>query len=330
MRLSQAFCAVAVASAMAFASAASAADATVTYRMAYHLPTKHALSIAAEKFAKVVGERTNGSVKIITYPAGQLYTDKTMNDAIMTGGVDMGLNTVGRWATIIPAMEVFDVPFLFPSYKKVDAAIDGPVGQKLTAELLKKGVRPVYWADYGFVQFGNNKKAIKTPADFKGLKLRGYGEMPSQTIKALGASPVTMGAAEVYMAIQRGVIDGQTSGQTAMLQRKMYEVHKYLTVTNHAFPEFILAMNERSYKKMSEEQRKVFDAAAAEIRDEMRSNAQAEDARCIEELKKKGMDVYVVPEADLKQWQDATKVCYEIFAKRAGKLGQELVDICTK
>ena len=69
----------------------------------------------------------------------------------------MGLNTVGRWSTVIPAMEVFDVPFLFPTYEKIDKALDGGLGEKLGAELLKKGVRPLIWADYGFVQFANSK-----------------------------------------------------------------------------------------------------------------------------------------------------------------------------
>ena len=170
-----------------------------------------------------------------------------MNDAIMTGGVDMGLNTVGRWATIIPAMEVFDVPFVFPGYEKVDSAIDGGMGKILEEEMAKKHVKVVYWADYGFVQYANNKKPIKKPEDFKGLKIRGYSELASETIKALGASPVTMGAGEVYMALQRGTIDGQSSGAPAMRDRKMYEVTKFLTVTNHASPEFVVAMNDKSF-----------------------------------------------------------------------------------
>lgn len=78
---------------------------------------------------------------ITAYPAGQLYNDKSMNDAIMTGGVDMGLNTVGRWATVVPAMEVFDVPFVFPSYEKIDQAIDGGMGRTLADELAKSTSR---------------------------------------------------------------------------------------------------------------------------------------------------------------------------------------------
>jgi len=306
------------------------ADAKVTLKLAHNFPTSHPIAKASVSFADKVKAKTNGSVTVTVYPSGQLYNDKSMNDAIMSGGIDMGMNTVGRWSTVIPAMEVFDVPFLFPTYAKVDAAIDGGLGKKLGEELLKKGVRALIWADYGFVQFCNAKRPITKPEDFAGLKLRGYGEMPSETIKALGASPVTMGSGEVYMSIQRGVVDGQTSGTTATFDRKIYEVCKYLTITNHAYPEFILAMNEKKYASLSENQKKQIMEAANEVRDDLRKNAKKEDTDAMNKLKEKGMEVYVVPEKDIPAWQKATKPCWDIFVKHAGSLGQELIDICTK
>ena len=192
----------------------------------------------------------------------------------------------------------------------------------------KKGARALIWADYGFVQFANSKRPLTKPEDFKGLKLRGYGELPSETIKALGASPVTMGAGEVYMALQRGTIDGQTSGTTAMYDRKMYEVTKYLTITNHAFPEFILATNLKFWNSLSDEQKKIMQAAADEVRDEIRAETKNEDEKALKLLKEKGMEVYVVPESDIPQWQKATESVQALYIQRTGALGKELVDIC--
>ena len=294
------------------------------------LPSSHPLVKAMDTLKAKANEKSKGSVTIQIYPAGQLYNDKNMNDAIISGGIDMGLNTVGRWATIVPAMDIFDVPFIFPSYEKVDKAIDSGLGEKLGAELLKKGVRPLIWADYGFVQYANNKKLVKTPADFDGLKIRGYSKYSAETIKAMGASSVTMGSSEVYMGIQRGTIDGQTSGTTAMRDRKMYEVHKYLTVTNHASPEFIVAINEKSYSKLNADQKKALDAAALEVRNMIRANAKAEDLKALADLKAKGMEVYEVPENELQAWRDATKPVWDLFIKENGKFGQELIDICVK
>lgn len=303
---------------------------TVELKMATALPASHPLVKAMDSLKEKAAAKSGGTVKISIYPAGQLYNDKNMNDAIMSGGIDMGLNTVGRWASIIPAMDVFDVPFLFPDYEKVDKAIDGGLGDKLGSELHKKGVRPLIWADYGFVQFANNKKEIKSPADFAGLKIRGYSKYSAETIKALGASSVTMGSSEVYMGIQRGTIDGQTSGTTAMRDRKMYEVHEYLTITNHASPEFIVAINEKSYNKLNDSQKKALNEAAQEVRNDIRANAKKEDLQALEDLKAKGMKVYVVPENDMQAWRDATAPVWDTFVKENGKLGQELIDICTK
>ena len=335
MKWTKKFAVAALAAAMALTVAGCGggdkkADQKVTLKMATALPSSHPLVKAMDTLKAKANEKSKGSVTIQIYPAGQLYNDKNMNDAIISGGIDMGLNTVGRWATIVPAMDIFDVPFIFPNYEKVDKAIDSGLGEKLGAELLKKGVRPLIWADYGFVQYANNKKLVKTPADFDGLKIRGYSKYSAETIKAMGASSVTMGSSEVYMGIQRGTIDGQTSGTTAMRDRKMYEVHKYLTVTNHASPEFIVAINEKSYSKLNADQKKALDAAALEVRDMIRANAKAEDLKAVADLKAKGMEVYEVPENELQAWRDATKPVWDLFIKENGKFGQELIDICVK
>lgn len=335
MKWTKKFAVAALAAAMALTVAGCGggdkkADEKVTLKMATALPSSHPLVKAMDTLKAKTAEKSGGSVTIQIYPAGQLYNDKNMNDAIMSGGIDMGLNTVGRWASIIPAMDIFDVPFIFPGYEQVDKAIDGGLGEKLGGELLKKGVRPLIWADYGFVQFGNNKRPIKSPADFADLKIRGYSKYSAETIKALGASSVTMGAGEVYMGIQHGTIDGQTSGTPAMRDRKMYEVHKYLTVTNHASPEFIVAINEKSYSKLNDSQKKALDAASLEVRDMIRANAKAEDLKALEDLKAKGMEAYIVPENELQAWRDATKPVWDIFVQENGKFGQELIDICVK
>ena len=101
-----------------------------------------ALVKAMQDLKAKTAEKSGGTLDIQIYPAGQLFNDKNMNDALISGGVDMGLNTVGRWASIVPAMDVFDLPFLFPTYEKIGKAVDGGLGDKLGAELEKKGVRP--------------------------------------------------------------------------------------------------------------------------------------------------------------------------------------------
>lgn len=306
----------------------AAAPEKVTIKLAYNLPVGHHLGRAMEDFAKKVNEKSQGKIQVNLFPSGQLYNDKSMNDAIMTGGIEMGLNSSAMWSSVVPAMEVFDVPFLFPSYDWVKKAIDSGVGEKLSQEMEKKGAKVLMWADYGFVQFANNKKPMTQPADFKGLKLRGYGELPSETIKALGGAPVTMGAGEVYMALQRGTIDGLTSGTTAMYERKIFEVAKYLTVTNHAFPEFLVAVNLKFWNSLSADQKKIIQQAADEVRDSIRAQTKAEDEKALALLKEKGMEVYVVPESEIGKWQAASEPVQQVFVKRVGQVGQDLINTC--
>jgi tripartite ATP-independent transporter DctP family solute receptor len=306
----------------------AAEGAKTEINLAYQLPVDHHLAKSVEKFAQRVNEKSNGSITIKTYPSGQLYTDKSMNDAIMSGGLDMGLNSTAMWTTVIPAMNVLDVPFLLPNYDSVAKALDGKLGQTLTAEMEKKGVHPLIWADYGYVQFANNKMPLKKPEDFKGLQLRGYGQIPAETIKALGASPVTMGSGEVYMAIQRGTIDGQTSGTTAMYDRKIYEVAKYLTMTNHAFCEFVLAASDNCWSKLSADQKKLIEEVANEIRDEIRKETKDEDLKAMENLRAQGMEVYEIPAEEIPLWQAATMSVRENFIKENGEVGQKLVEEC--
>ncbi len=300
----------------------------ITLKLAHNLPITNHMARGMENFSKKVSEKSKGSVTVQIYPSGQLYNDKSMNDALMAGGIDIGLNSTAMWASVIPVMEIFDVPFLFPSYEKVAKALEGGVGEKLAGEMEKKGVRPLIWVDYGFVQFANSKRPLTKPEDFKGLKMRGYGELPSETIKALGAAPVTMGAGEVYMALQRNTIDGQTSGTTAMMDRKMYEVSKYLTITNHAFPEFIASMNLKSWNKLSADQKKAVQEAAKEVEKDIRSQVKTEEEKALKGLTEKGMQVYVVPENEIAAWQKATESVHALFIKRTGDVGKQMVDFC--
>ncbi|MFK9090741.1 DctP family TRAP transporter solute-binding subunit [Bacillus salipaludis] len=300
-------------------------DATI--RLAYNLPQDHHISVGIEKFAKEVTEKSGGKVKIQVYPAGQLLSDKEMNQSILTGGVEMGLNSSTLWASTVPSMGIFDVPYVFPNYEAAGKALSGEMGDKLRSAMEEKGAKVLLFADYGYAQFVNNKKPLKKPEDFNGLKIRSIGDIPSELIKAYGASPVFMGGGEVYMALQRHTVDGATSGTTAMVQRKYDEVVKYLTINNYAYLEFILAVNKGYWDKLPEKTQKLISDTAAETEQWIREQAKSEDEKTAKELEEKGMEVYVVPENELQAWKDAAKPVYDVFLKQSGELGKELLDL---
>lgn len=298
-----------------------------TIRLAYNLPLDHHISVGIEKFAKEITEKSGGKVEMQVYPSGQLLSDKDMNQSLLTGGVEMAVNSSTLWASTVPAMGIFDVPYVFNDYSAVGEAVNGEFGDKLRGAMEEKGAKVLMFADYGYVQFANNKLELKSPSDFKGLKIRSIGDIPSELIKAYGASPVFMGGGEVYMALQRDTVDGATSGTTAMLQRKYDEVTKYLTINNYAYLEFLLAVNKDYWDKLPEKTQALIEETAAETELWIRDQAEKEDTESAKELEEKGMEVYVVPEEDLPEWVEAAAPVREAFLKNSGELGKELLEM---
>ncbi|MCM3638942.1 DctP family TRAP transporter solute-binding subunit [Sporosarcina luteola] len=298
-----------------------------TIRLAYNLPQDHHISVGIEEFAKKVTEKSDGKVKVQVFPAGQLLSDKDMNQSILSGGVEMGVNSSTLWASTVPAMGIFDVPYVFNDYSAVGEAVNGEFGDKLRGAMEEKGAKVLMFADYGYVQFANNKRPLKSPEDFKGLKIRSIGDLPSELIQAYGASPVFMGGGEVYMALQRDTVDGATSGTTAMLQRKYDEVTKYLTINNYAYLEFLLAVNKDYWDGLPEKTQDLLTEVAAETETWIREQAEKEDSESAKALEENGMEVYVVPEDELDVWKDAAAPVRDVFVKNAGDLGKELLDL---
>ncbi|MCG7346494.1 DctP family TRAP transporter solute-binding subunit [Sporosarcina sp. ACRSL] len=298
-----------------------------TIRLAYNLPQDHHVAVGIENFAKEVTEKSGGKVKVQVYPAGQLLSDKDMNQSILSGGVEMGVNSSTLWSSTVPAMGIFDVPYVFNDYSAVGEAVNGEFGDKLRSAMEEKGAKVLIFADYGYVQFANNKRPLKSPEDFKGLKIRSIGDLPSELIKAYGASPVFMGGGEVYMALQRDTVDGATSGTTAMLQRKYDEVTKYLTINNYAYLEFLLAVNKDYWDGLPAKTQDLITEVAAETEVWIREQAEKEDAESAKALEEKGMEVYVVPADELDVWKEAAAPVRDVFVKNAGDLGKELLDL---
>ena len=299
-------------------------------RLAYNLPADHHVAIGIEEFAKKVIEKSGGAINVQVYPSGQLLSDKEMNQSILTGGVEMGVNSSTLWASTVPAMGIFDVPYVFNDYEGAGEALNGELGDKLRAAMEEKGAKVIMFGDYGFAQFANNKRPLESPEDFKGLKIRSIGDIPSVMIEAYGASPVFMGGGEVYMALQRKTVDGATSGTTAMLQRKYDEVTKYLTINNYAYLEFILAANKKFWDGLPEKSQNLIMETAKETEEWIRAQAKTEDERTAKELEEKGMEVYRVPTEDYPIWKEAAKPAWDAFEKNAGKLGTELLELVDK
>lgn len=132
-------------------------------------------------FADKVKEYSQGGITIRIFDSAQLFKDTEIVEALQDGLVEIGLVATNKWGGMIPAADVFDVPFLFVDLESPRKFLEGGASELLDGEFVKFGVKNLFWADYGFIQMWNSKRPLRSPADFAGLTMRSYSAGDSET-----------------------------------------------------------------------------------------------------------------------------------------------------
>ncbi|MGO9244022.1 MAG: TRAP transporter substrate-binding protein [Verrucomicrobiia bacterium] len=234
------------------------AEAQVKLRYAHTISPTDAQSLAVERFAKSVAERTNNAVQIQVFPAGQLGNDMQILDGVRLGTVDIAMTGNPFYTTIAPELNLFDLPYLFRNFDHAYKVLDGPIGVEVRSALEKHGMKPLGILEIGFRNISNNKRPIKVPADLKGLRIRTTPNPAHiQAFRILGANPVPMPITEVYLALSTGTVDGQENLIAHTHDMKFYEVQKYFSLMYHAYTAADVVMNLKKYQDLKPEYQKI-------------------------------------------------------------------------
>lgn len=317
-----AFAAVAVLS----CSVAFGAEFTVSNQ----LPPSHHISKAIHVFADKVVELSGGQLKVNVADSGSLYNDSQILEAVQDGLVEVGLVGTYKWGGMVPAADVFDLPFLFVDLSSPEKFLNAGAADILDAEFNKKGVKNLFWVDYGFIQMWNNEHPLHSPKDFEGLTMRSYSAGDSITLKALGAAPTLISSAEMYMAIQNGTVKGATTGMPAAVSRKIYEVCKYLTIANYSTAQFSVQANLDWWNGLDADSQKAI-LEAGKVAEKWLRGAVAESEGAAEKIvRDAGLEVNALTAEERAQMVAATKSVWDSYVARAGETGQKLVDLAHK
>ncbi len=286
-----------------------------TIRWGHLNNTDHPVSLAAQRFAAIVLEKSGGKMKIKEYPASTLGNELQQQSALRGGTQEILSTSTASLTGIVKEFGLLDFPFNVQTPQQSDALVDGPFGTALLNKLLEKDlVGLVYW-DLGFRQVTNSKRPITKLEDLNGLKLR---VIPNpvfvETFKALGANPVPMAFAEVYGALESHAIDGQENPISVVTSAKLYEVQKYISATNHAYTTPIVLVSKKFWDKLSPAEQKIMRDAAIESRAYNRKINREQNEQGVAELKAKGMQQNALPAAELARMRDATKAVTDKFA----------------
>jgi TRAP-type transport system periplasmic protein len=253
---------------------------------------------ASVKFAEVLKAKTGGRIEVQVAPSAQLGDDAAMVTALRTGALDFSANSQGAVANAVPEYAAFGMPFMFSSPAAAFKVLDGPLGKELADKSAAKGMILLGTWDNGIRQMTNSKRPITKVADMKGLKMR---VPPDETLvdimAALGAESQQIKFAELYVALQQGVVDGQENPLVNIHASKLYEVQKYLALTNHQFQMTPFLMSKRSWDKLSAADKKAVQEAATEATALQRKLSADADEKLLADLKAKGVQVTTVDNA---------------------------------
>lgn len=216
-------------------------------------------------FKNMVESQSNGEIEVRVYAASQIGNERDSMAMLKDGTLEICIASAGGLATLYPMVGVLDTPFALPNMSVAWDVLDGWFGQKLKKSILDKtGVRCVEILDQGgFFHFTNNKRPITKIEDVQGIKFRSM-TLPSHLafFKAMGATAVPMPWSELYTALQTGVVDGQHNPFGPIMNAKLYEVQKYLSLSGHLWSTHWFLVNEAWYKSLTPDQQRIVRDAA--------------------------------------------------------------------
>lgn len=280
-------------------------------------------ALMADEYAKRVNSALKGKVEVKVFHSSQLGSDEQMMRGIKVGAPEMvAPSTV--MSTVDAKFGVFEMPYIIVSrshMKKV--AENKQVQDQLFGGLPAKGVRVLGVWENGFRHITNNVRPIVKPEDLKGIKLRVPGGVwRVKMFKTYGANPSPMPFAEVYSALQSGVMDGQENPFPQIASAKFQEVQKFLSLSGHVYTPAYIVVGEEFWKKLPSDIQATLSKIGREIGDFARSQG--------ERLDKDLMDKLAPPmkanEVDKDAFIKASTAIYEDFGKEVAG-GAELIKL---
>lgn len=277
----------------------------------------------SETFKKTVEEQTQGRITVELYPDGKLGSDAELIKGVINGDVDMTVSSAGNFADYVPEVGASALPFLFSDFEEAWKFVDGETERQIEEKLTEYNIRVLAHFDNGFrcVTTSESVGPVNTVSDMEGIRIRTpQNQMVMETLSALGAKPYVMDFTKLYDALKNGEFDAQENPVPIIYNSRLYEVQSCLAITNHSYDMMLFVIRDDIWESLSEQDREILRAAAAEAQKQDRELIQTQTMQYIDMLEEKGMTITY---PDLKEFREATVGVYDYFA---GSYGEELME----
>ena len=296
------------------------------YKMSVRTTQTSPWGAGAQKFADTVREKSGGLINIKVYFNGALFADDQTKEFMLTkqGVADFALGSTINWSPQLRVLNLFNLPFMFPSYEALDAVKNGNAGKMIKGQMDRFGVVFLGWGENGYRELTNRLRPIATPDDMKGLKVRAASSpIFIDTFTAMGANPVLRNWGDALSALQQGTIDAQENPvNVIIIPYKIAQLHKHITVWHYAIDPLILGASKPTWDSFSAADKKMMQQAVdeamkwelREARDGLTTNGAS-----YKKLEADGMTVTYLTPAQIKVFQDRSKPVYDKWTKEIGE-----------
>src|SRR6266480_308608 len=248
-------------------------------------PLEHPSSYAEKYFGEEVGTLTKGTIKVEVYHNTQLGDAVANVQSVRNGTIGFTTVSASNLNQVVPAMDMLSLPFIFKNEAHFWWYLAQPEAENFVKPLEAKGIKKIAYIDSGSRNLFT-QKAVRTPADMKGQKIRVMASpVMVKTMEALGATGVPVAWAELYTALQTGVVDGAENNHPSVVAKKFYEVSKYYTLDEHMRIPDVIAMSMKLWNQLNDDQKKAVLDAGARTQAYMRGAWKISEVKDLQALK---------------------------------------------
>jgi len=273
-------------------------DQKVLY-LAHSLPQTHPVHKGILEFQKALEKKSIGTLKVKIFPDAQLGSEREVLELLQIGSVAATKVSAATLSNFVPEYNVFGIPYLFRDKKHQFDVLEGPIGKNILEKGAKFWLRGLCFYDAGSRNFYTRDKAIRTPDDLNGIKIRVMNnQMAIKMVNAMGGSATPLAFGELYTAIQQGVVDGAENNMPSFVSSNHYEISKYYTLDEHSSVPDVLLIGTKYWEKLSDEEKIWVQDAADESAQAEKVFWQNSVEKSIKIAKEAGVEI-IVPEKSL-------------------------------
>jgi len=303
-----------------------------TIKIATVAPARTPWADLLTRFKKQVREKTNGDAIVRTYLGGIKGDEQSIvRQAFKGKDIHIAAVSTGALATLVPDIDILELPYLFDSYEEADRILDGPARPIIEKMLEARGFKLIMFSENGYRCFGSKGGFIRSPADLKAKKMRSQeNTVHVMTYRALGASPVTISVGEVLSALQTGVVEGFDNTALFTQAVSWHQAVDHFTVSNHIYQPALLAANLEWFNGLPENVQTTMLETAASLQTKGRAAIRALEPLLLKNFENQHVQVYVLTPEEKAVFKKATRPVWDERRETAGPLGKELLDTIIK